>query len=769
MKERAMAGGPTDAENATEEQPATAAADTTRVLPAPPPATDDATRELVAPTDEPGPTQPAHQPPNRAATAEAPTAEAPVEEPTGEDTRAEAPVEDLTDQRAEAAPVQPPTGEAAPYEAAPVQAPAEEPTDQAAPVQAPAEEPTGEATRAGAAHDQGPVEDLTEKAAPAEAAPNQAPAEEPPAKAAPNQAATDEAPHEALNPAPAEGSTDEAAPAEAAADQPPAERPTAEAAPNPAPAEGPTDATAPNEAAPHQAAPAEAAPGQTALGKAAPEETVPIPASAQIPASAPTPAAVPTQTAPDQAIHPHPQPAAPTPAPTSKPAPAPAPTPPPTPAPTPAPLDLLAQLTNTPPPPATPARTLARRVKIWTPLVALLGLVLLTVQIVRPLPEPTFTLAENTSSFTFSGDPLALPWPEEGQAAVTVVGSGRIGTFGAEKPVPTASVAKIMTAYVILREHPLKKNEKGPLITVDPQAVEEGTSEHESRIEGLKVGQTFSQQDMLKMLMIPSGNNVGRLLARWDTASTDEKAFVRKMNDAAKALGMKNTTYTDPSGLDKGTVSTAVDQLKLAEEVMKYDAFRAIVAMPNADIPGIGRINNNNDRLLVAGLSIRGIKTGSNTPAGGTLSWAAYKTVDGKDRLILGTMMDQHAPPPDPNGANSLVLVQDNSKKVIEAVRTALTSAPAVTKGQVVGHIDNGLGGRTPVIATKDLKAVGVPGQKLAITFHNPGKSIPHTAQAGTVIGELTIGTGPNAPRTPVALKTDLTEPSLTQKLTRLG
>lgn len=150
---------------------------------------------------------------------------------------------------------------------------------------------------------------------------------------------------------------------------------------------------------------------------------------------------------------------------------------------------------------------------------------------------------------------------------------------------------------------------------VDARTVEEGRSEHESRIEGLRVGQSFDLRSMLKMLMIPSGNNVARLLGRWHTQSEDETVFVRKMNEAARSLGMKNTVYTDPSGLDKGTVSTAVDQLKLAEAVMKFDSFRQVVALPDADIPGAGRIYNNT--LLTAdALSVRGIKTGSNTPPG---------------------------------------------------------------------------------------------------------------------------------------------------------
>ncbi|MFE1769240.1 D-alanyl-D-alanine carboxypeptidase [Streptomyces angustmyceticus] len=433
------------------------------------------------------------------------------------------------------------------------------------------------------------------------------------------------------------------------------------------------------------------------------------------------------------------------------------------------PLDLLAQLTNTPPPPETPLRTVVRRFKIWTPLAVLLVIVFIVAQAVRPLPNPTLTVGDAKSSFIFEGGKLAVPWPEHGQAAVKVVGSGDLGTFGPQKPVPTASVAKIMTAYVILRDHPLKKDDKGPDIEVDAKAVTEGGSRHESRIEGLKAGQKFNQQDMLKMLMIPSGNNIARLLARWDTKSADEGAFVKKMNSAAKELGMKNTTYTDPSGLDPKTVSTAVDQLKLAEAVMKFDAFRPIVAMPNAEIRGLpGRINNNNDDLLLAGLSIKGIKTGSSTAAGGTLSWAAYKTVDGKDRLILGTMMDQHFKGLDPDASNSLTMVKNNSKKVVEVVRDALTSAPAVKKGQVVGYVDDGLNGRTPVVATKDLKAVGVPGQKLKLSVGDGGKTIPHTAKAGTEVGVLTVGNGESTQQVPVALQKDLVEPAFGAKLIRI-
>ncbi|WP_229343321.1 D-alanyl-D-alanine carboxypeptidase [Streptomyces flavotricini] len=430
------------------------------------------------------------------------------------------------------------------------------------------------------------------------------------------------------------------------------------------------------------------------------------------------------------------------------------------------PLDLLAELTNTTPPPETPRRTAVRRVKIWTPILLLLAGAATGAQLLRPLPAPQLVAAGE--GHTIAGQ-FSVPWPAKGQGAVRVPGSGDIGSFGEQKPVPTASVAKVMTAYVILKGHPLRKGEAGPQIEIDAKAVADGTSAHESRVEGLVAGTKFSQQDMLKMLMIPSGNNVARLLARWDAGTDSEAAFVAKMNAAAKELGMENTTYTDPSGLDAATVSTAADQLKLAEAVMKDEAFRAVVALPSAEIKGLSTpLINNNTLLSANGLSIRGIKTGSSTPAGGTLMWAAYKSVGDETPLILGTLMDQHADGPDLNGENSLKLVLANSRKIIEAVRQALDSAPVVRKGQTVGHVDDGLGGRTPVVATKDLNVMGVPGQQLKLTLRPGASGTPHAGKAGTEVGVLTVGAGEGAKSVPVALGTPLAEPSFTTRITRI-
>lgn len=426
------------------------------------------------------------------------------------------------------------------------------------------------------------------------------------------------------------------------------------------------------------------------------------------------------------------------------------------------PLDLLAELTNTPPPPETPVRTAVRRVKIWTPLVLLLLIVFAIVQVMRPLPEPSLELTAKPT-YTFEGGEAKLSWPGQGQSAVMVDGVGSLGSEGAQKPAPIASVAKVMTAHVILQEHPLKGDEEGETITVDQKAEDESKRPDESTAP-LTKGQKLTQRQMLQLLMIPSGNNAARLLARWDAGSED--AFIDKMNDAAKELGMTGSTYTDPSGLEKTTVSTATDQLKLAQAVMRNEVFRKIVDMPEIEIEGIdGKIYNNNNLLLQPGVS--GIKTGSSTPAGGNLLWSANTKVDGKLLWIYGAVMGQQAG----TGRvyDSLELSLQNSLKLIKDAQDAATSATVVKKGDVVGYVDNGFGGQTPVIATKNLKAVGWSGLEVELKVTDNGKGIDHAAKAGSEVGMVTVGTGTGKVTAPVVLQSDLTEPAFGDKLARIG
>ncbi|WP_308403292.1 D-alanyl-D-alanine carboxypeptidase [Streptomyces sp. BV286] len=426
------------------------------------------------------------------------------------------------------------------------------------------------------------------------------------------------------------------------------------------------------------------------------------------------------------------------------------------------PLDLLAELTNTPAPRQTPVRTLVRRVKIWTPFVLLLAVVFAVVQAVRPLPAPTLALTAD-KSYAFEGNKVALPWPEEGQGWMDVNGIGTVDTFGEQKPVAIGSVAKAMTAYVILKEHPLKPGEDGEKIPVDAKAETEGgfDKDGESTLNTVKEGDTLTEKDALAAIMIPSANNIARLLARWDSNGSEE-AFVKKMNDAAKDLGMTNTTYTDPSGLKETTVSTAEDQVKLGNELVDIQALVDITKLPSWVDPS-GKKWDNYNRLVPYNNAI-GIKTGSTTKAGGNLLFAATQEVGGENVIVVGAILGQHTPP-------IIDTVNAVSKTAMIAAQEALTSRKILKKGDVVGYVDDGLGGRTPVVATKDVSAVGWAGQTVKLKLSEDGTAIPHEAKAGTKVGSLSVGDGTtgDAVDVPVALQSDLTEPGYGAKLTRVS
>ncbi|MGA5446120.1 D-alanyl-D-alanine carboxypeptidase [Streptomyces umbrinus] len=426
------------------------------------------------------------------------------------------------------------------------------------------------------------------------------------------------------------------------------------------------------------------------------------------------------------------------------------------------PLDLLAELTNTPAPRQTPVRTIVRRVKIWTPLVLLLAVVFAVVQAVRPLPTPTLALTAD-ESYAFEGNKVSLPWPGEGQGWMDVNGIGTVDKFGEQKPVAIGSVAKAMTAYVILKEHPLKPGEDGAKIPVDAKAETEGgyDAQGESTLNTVKEGDTLTEKDAIAAIMIPSANNIARLLARWDSNGSEE-AFVKKMNDAAKDLGMTNTTYTDPSGLKETTVSSAEDQVKLGNELVRMQALVDITKLPTWVDPS-GKKWDNYNRLVPYNNAI-GIKTGSTTKAGGNLLFAATQEVGGENVIVVGAVLGQHKPP-------IIDTVNAVSKEAMIAAQEALTSRKILKKGDVVGYVDDGLGGHTPVVATKDVSAVGWAGQTVKLKLGEDGTTIPNEAKAGTKVGSLSVGDGTsgNAVEVPVALKSDLVEPGYGSKLTRVS
>jgi serine-type D-Ala-D-Ala carboxypeptidase (penicillin-binding protein 5/6) len=171
-----------------------------------------------------------------------------------------------------------------------------------------------------------------------------------------------------------------------------------------------------------------------------------------------------------------------------------------------------------------------------------------------------------------------------------VLGDGRPAVSPHGQPAPIASLAKVMTAYLTLNRYPLSGAQDGFTITVtaaQAQAELEDAAEHQS-VVAVQAGEQLTERELLEALLIPSGNNIAQVLAAQVAGS--ETRFIAEMNAEARALGMNPTTYTDPSGFDPNTVSTAADQLRVFQE-----AILAVAARHGNDVNAITTCRRTHD------------------------------------------------------------------------------------------------------------------------------------------------------------------------------
>jgi len=232
-----------------------------------------------------------------------------------------------------------------------------------------------------------------------------------------------------------------------------------------------------------------------------------------------------------------------------------------------------------------------------------------------------------------------IAWPASGFSAAGISGVGVLPGPGASQPVPIASVAKVMTAYIVLRDHPLGAGEPGPAIVVQPgeAAAYPAQRRNGDSLVPVIAGEQLTERQALEALLLPSADNVAWILARWDVGS--RAAFTAQMNTTARRLGMTDTRYTDPSGLSASTTSTAADQVRLGMAAMSEPALAQIVALRSAVIPVAGVVRNYNTLLGQDGIT--GLKTGSDTAAGGCILLAAWQQVHGHDTLIVAATFGQ--------------------------------------------------------------------------------------------------------------------------------
>lgn len=235
-------------------------------------------------------------------------------------------------------------------------------------------------------------------------------------------------------------------------------------------------------------------------------------------------------------------------------------------------------------------------------------------------------------SYKELGVPKAAMPDVEMKAGVLVTEDGRVlWSRNPDDQRAMASITKIMTAIVAL-----ENSDPGDIVTVSPEAVSVGES-----TSFLRAGEKLPMHELLEALLVKSGNDAAFAIAEHVAGS--EEAFVEMMNAKATELGLENTHFENPHGLDeKGHHSSAADLSVLARYAMTKPAFREIVGEKTARI-GTGKRSEkveNTNILLGNYAGANGVKTGWTNDAGHSVIVSANR--DGVElyAVVLGTPTD---------------------------------------------------------------------------------------------------------------------------------
>ncbi len=279
-------------------------------------------------------------------------------------------------------------------------------------------------------------------------------------------------------------------------------------------------------------------------------------------------------------------------------------------------------------------------------------------------------LAALTLAFALAAAPApAADDPPEVSASSAVVMEASSGDVlyarGAEKRRAIASTTKLMTALLTA-----ERTKLGDMVTASSYVA----SPIESRL-GLRPGEQLSVADLLRGLMLESANDAAVTLAEHISGSRD--AFVRLMNRRARQLGLENTHFANPIGLDEaGNYSSAHDLARLAVELRKHSFVRKIANRTAATLSTGYRTRTirNRNTLLARDSRVNGLKTGHTAAAGYVLVGTRTRLGVTLVSVVLGTP--------------SLAARDEDSLALLQWGADQFDRIDPVTIGTVVGTAD---------------------------------------------------------------------------------
>jgi D-alanyl-D-alanine carboxypeptidase (penicillin-binding protein 5/6) len=318
-----------------------------------------------------------------------------------------------------------------------------------------------------------------------------------------------------------------------------------------------------------------------------------------------------------------------------------------------------------------------------------------------------------------AGAPAAKAKPPQLEArawALIDAGSGEVlASHAASRPLPIASTTKLMTAYVALHELPL-----GKIVRAAPYVPEYGES-----LLGLRAGQRISVRDLLYGLILRSGNDAAYDLAR--AAAGSERRFVAQMNRYAAALGLSDTHYANPIGLDqRGNHSSAADLVALTRHLLAIPAFAKIAASRSAVLRSVRpprRISTINELLSMAPW-INGVKTGHTFGAKYVLVGSGRRKGVELIAAVVGTETDEER--------------FDDTLQLLEYGFSGYRRRVPIHAGQTLATPSIAYSGGDLKLRAARTVAVGIrPGQRMSISARAPQEvkgPIRRGARLGTAV-----------------------------------
>lgn len=325
--------------------------------------------------------------------------------------------------------------------------------------------------------------------------------------------------------------------------------------------------------------------------------------------------------------------------------------------------------------------------------------------------------------------PTSIAWPSGVSAALVIPALG-VQRTSQDREVPIASLTKLMTAYVVLQRLPLALGQTGPCVTLSSADVHyyDSLVATDQSSAAVAAGEVLCESTLLDGLLVHSASNYATLLA--DMAWGTTTAFVARMNAEALALGLTHTRYRDVSGYDAGSVSTALEQGRLAALLMRSALVREIVDQSSVTLPVAGTVGSYTP--LVGIDNVVGVKSGRTNAAGGCDVMAMAFELNGQTQLAYAVVL----------GARGGDLLGPAGSDALAIEQSVLTSETTLhlARGTVVGSLGWGAH-RSNVILSSALKlqwfrALQTANVSLSIETEHRGVA------PGDVVGWLSVDEG---------------------------